>query len=424
MRLSTLKGKKLKKNYPPMTSAYAAIFVLSLVLMATVFFGSVASQSKSGGFGIWWWGLTAWLMYKRNNSRLKTMFKVMLWFEVICCAVFFGYMVIAKPGERDFAGLDIGSMLVLFAIAIGLALGYYLFFKKQVEGNLNENNSSKSLTDDIEDKTWEMALLEINGGKRVEGIWARAYAEADGDESKAKAKYLKIRVEQIQSLASDRVQKTAVKTVNNLSNSAAVLGHKSIATMMAGIAILIIVFIVFTIYKNEFGHTTTEASSVPPNKMESTDPEEIFHNAMMEKKSGKFADGVNYIRKNIERGVIQKFENNEINGTTEKEPYDASNYKLGAILEANEYWWRDKRRTLNIAIYNPYDFNVSRIRFELYPDRGCKPKSGNETKSYIMKFEKPLGYKMLQVYSFELPFEWSEWAKIGNGDCLLIVKAW
>lgn len=48
-----------------------------------------------------------------------------------------------------------------------------------------------------EEKAWEQALNEFESSEMNKGIWAKAYSNADGDEKKAKANYLKIRVQQL-----------------------------------------------------------------------------------------------------------------------------------------------------------------------------------------------------------------------------------
>lgn len=44
--------------------------------------------------------------------------------------------------------------------------------------------------------TYEAALQEIESGAMHRGLWARAFADADEDDSKAKARYIRLRVEQ------------------------------------------------------------------------------------------------------------------------------------------------------------------------------------------------------------------------------------
>jgi hypothetical protein len=48
-----------------------------------------------------------------------------------------------------------------------------------------------------EEDHWATAITELESGQRRPGVWAKAYAEADGDETKAKVAYLKARVQQL-----------------------------------------------------------------------------------------------------------------------------------------------------------------------------------------------------------------------------------
>jgi hypothetical protein len=52
-------------------------------------------------------------------------------------------------------------------------------------------NNQPSITD------WELALDEYNGSKRNNGLWAKIFAENNGDENSTKAQYLKIRASAI-----------------------------------------------------------------------------------------------------------------------------------------------------------------------------------------------------------------------------------
>ncbi len=47
-----------------------------------------------------------------------------------------------------------------------------------------------------EEDHWATAITELESGQRRPGVWAKAYAEADGDETKTKVAYLKARVQQ------------------------------------------------------------------------------------------------------------------------------------------------------------------------------------------------------------------------------------
>jgi len=58
-----------------------------------------------------------------------------------------------------------------------------------------KNGSGQPEVDGEELKTYALALSEINSGAVQPGIWAKAFAIADGDEARAKAAYIRMRVE-------------------------------------------------------------------------------------------------------------------------------------------------------------------------------------------------------------------------------------
>jgi hypothetical protein len=49
-----------------------------------------------------------------------------------------------------------------------------------------------------EEDLWEIAADEVDGSSRRKGLWAKAFADAKGNEAEAKVNYLKWRVEQLQ----------------------------------------------------------------------------------------------------------------------------------------------------------------------------------------------------------------------------------
>jgi hypothetical protein len=48
-----------------------------------------------------------------------------------------------------------------------------------------------------EDEVYELIDKELNGGSLVRSLWTRVYADADGDDAKAKARYIKERAAQL-----------------------------------------------------------------------------------------------------------------------------------------------------------------------------------------------------------------------------------
>jgi len=75
-------------------------------------------------------------------------------------------------------------------------------FAAEVGGVLNNAMSDAERQDD---KLYAEAAAELEGGNRNDGLWAKCFAECDGDENKAKALYLKTRVERLKEEAEDEV---------------------------------------------------------------------------------------------------------------------------------------------------------------------------------------------------------------------------
>ena len=69
-----------------------------------------------------------------------------------------------------------------------------------------------------EEQLYEFAAEEIAANNIRPGLWAKAIAEADGDDAKAKARYIKLRVEtmkaeaDIQDYASEHANKAEAET--------------------------------------------------------------------------------------------------------------------------------------------------------------------------------------------------------------------
>jgi hypothetical protein len=64
-------------------------------------------------------------------------------------------------------------------------------------------------TDDL----WESAMAECTSEQRKAGLWARCFAETDGDENKAQARYIKHRVAEEQQRVEDERQAALLATL-------------------------------------------------------------------------------------------------------------------------------------------------------------------------------------------------------------------
>lgn len=183
----------------PMSTSYKFVFLFSIFMVFFVLIVGAITHSKSSGFGMWVWGYTAWLMYKRRNSDLASMYKLLLWFDAI--AIIFLVLIYAF-NISTFSVFSSEDLLVAFIFLVVVKLitaSLYLFFKSQT---VDSSEVSIPINDDQpNDECWSKALSELNSGNIDDAAWARAFAESNGDESKAKASYLKIRASSLHRLS-------------------------------------------------------------------------------------------------------------------------------------------------------------------------------------------------------------------------------
>ena len=78
--------------------------------------------------------------------------------------------------------------------------------------NINHDVSVKPIEVDIE-QVWATAFAEFESDNRKQGVWAMAFAEANGVEALAKASYLKIRVSQLTAEKSEQIKQANVLKV-------------------------------------------------------------------------------------------------------------------------------------------------------------------------------------------------------------------
>ena len=67
-----------------------------------------------------------------------------------------------------------------------------------ISKEFNEAKVSRAISNAREEALYAQVALELSQGEIRAGLWAKALSVAEGDEGKAKARYLSLRVEQIQ----------------------------------------------------------------------------------------------------------------------------------------------------------------------------------------------------------------------------------
>ena len=175
-----------------MSASYKAIFIFSIFMVFFVLIAGAATQSKSSGLGIWIWGYTAWLMYKRRNSDLASFYKVILWFDIIAAGVVISVIAFSDNDVSRYIEYSLGEAFFLFTILISITYSLFKYFT-----NLIVSSNVLSSPDLTDDALWEQVSAEFKNGNKVDSLWMRAFSESDGNTNKANARYIKLRVEQL-----------------------------------------------------------------------------------------------------------------------------------------------------------------------------------------------------------------------------------
>lgn len=177
-----------------MSTSYKAVFILSILMIFVVIIGGAMSGSKSVGFGIWYGGYTAWKMYKRDNDSLVSLQKIMLWFQAVAFSIGLAVLLFSDSDVKRYVDITPLGLIIVAAISMGITYFLYIFFIKQKSAPTSVATLSSS---SIEDRFWEQASRELES-ERHEATWARAMANAEGDDAKTKALYIKLRASDLQ----------------------------------------------------------------------------------------------------------------------------------------------------------------------------------------------------------------------------------
>jgi hypothetical protein len=68
---------------------------------------------------------------------------------------------------------------------------------KEISVGVAMGSDAAKTTAQGDEQFFDAAFQELNSGNRVQGLWAKCFAEADGEENKAKARYLSARSKQL-----------------------------------------------------------------------------------------------------------------------------------------------------------------------------------------------------------------------------------
>ena len=117
----------------------------------------------------------------------------MAWWSIATAMYLTKVYVIDKPTLPHFLIGHLPPQLFLLGCAFLAGWIYGRFYKFRTQLAVAKDGADEGI--------YEAALKELDGTDRRAGVWAKALAESDGDEAKAKAKYIQYRVQQIKAEA-------------------------------------------------------------------------------------------------------------------------------------------------------------------------------------------------------------------------------
>lgn len=196
------------------------VFAIGPILGGLLDLGALSGEAHKAGLTIW--ELLA------NESPVISFFLISLWIRAGLVSVIYWALFEKHPNFRliasslllasgpitvlvgaiyPFDGLGQVLAVSLFPWVISCGIWVtYLNRSKRVRVTFDneilvESPDAASLRADLEEALWAIALEEVEGGGRMQGLWAKAYASCNGNEAAAKAAYMRDRVKQLASEA-------------------------------------------------------------------------------------------------------------------------------------------------------------------------------------------------------------------------------
>ena len=179
------------------------------------------------------WCYLAYMSYKGDIDQIATWLKWLIIIHVVGLVIIAGFIDSAwLPGDKGFllvgAGITLAVKIALYAYVYAIHAkskihddhSYSAISVHEVAANESSNDKGSNtcttgtyngmvqpakkaaqngdaMHDDDNDQFYERALVELENVQLVKATWARALAEANGDDAKSKAGYIWLRVAQL-----------------------------------------------------------------------------------------------------------------------------------------------------------------------------------------------------------------------------------
>jgi hypothetical protein len=182
-------------NSAKMSGSYKLVFAFwCLVTLAQLFYASLAKTPFSSVM-VMVYGYLSWLLYNKDYEKLRIYLKI-----VFGSALLLGLAALQMENLSVFGpfGMSRQELVAGSSLMLGVYAATYIYIRRKAISTTKQLSvSSIMLDDEISDAAWQEAARELAREKH-EATWARAFSQAEGDEAKAKAFYLKLRAKALQ----------------------------------------------------------------------------------------------------------------------------------------------------------------------------------------------------------------------------------
>lgn len=151
--------------------------------------------------------LAIWASIKRLRDIKRSEWWAVLLIAPIPLGFVYGFTGISGADGAKIVGV---VYLIIYLVYIGVLLFWPSAFPKETVEIVTADKGLSATTEireskvtmapsasDIEDRAFAQAASELDTTQRDDGVWARAYSDAEGNESRARALYIRYRVERI-----------------------------------------------------------------------------------------------------------------------------------------------------------------------------------------------------------------------------------
>jgi len=372
-----------------MSGGYAAVFVIAVIFVFVAIANAAIGNYIIAASGLIYWGYTAWKMYYRDNESLVAFHRVLIFIQG-----FFYLTMIAVIGFSDDNSIVQTREAIFGILAIGggsMLIGYGLIFlfKRQISNQSDIRISIPNGEYGIDDRYWEAAAYEFSSN-RNEAVWARLFSLSDGDEAKAKARYLKSRASDLMREAVSGPMQTLTVGRSSGVNSHLDIGRSRNSFRPFGMIapVLFLSYIAYIIFTDDNSTVFTKPKSTP--LIYPSSASELMRR--IEERTLEAKD----LRSKVINSNLDVFGNNYNSSGLAMSP------ELVLKVENNNLWWFGSDMRFFVRLHNPGKSKLTGFNF-LFSRSGCGDNGQGRVLINFDLMDSPLAPYSYGLYSSVLP---------------------